>query len=137
MDAISTIIDTLSVGRDSKNDGGRKVKAILVIDNPKSCEKCYYRFIGNDNSSYCGLTKTFMNRKTDVTKEIDVCCPLRPMPKKKEVEVNEIEDIMHTEYSIEDIYTNKYVATIRLATDKLISLGWNACLDEILGENNG
>ena len=61
--------------------------------------------------------------------------PLRPMPQKKEVEVNEIEDIMHTEYSIEDIYTNKYVATIRLATDKLISLGWNGCLDEILGGN--
>ena len=58
-------------------------------------------------------------------------CELKPMPQKKEVEVNEIEDIMHTEYSIEDIYTNKYIATIRLATDKLISLGWNACLEEI------
>ena len=53
------------------------------------------------------------------------------MPQKKEVEVNRIEDIMHTEYSIEDIFTNKYIATIRLATDKLISLGWNACLEEI------
>ena len=61
-------------------------------------------------------------------------CPIKLMPEKKEVEVNEIEDIMHTEYSIEDIYTNKYIATIRLATDKLISLGWNACLDEIKGE---
>ena len=57
--------------------------------------------------------------------------PLRPMPEKKEVKVNEIEDIMHTEYSIEDICTNKYAATILLATDKLISLGWNACVEEL------
>ena len=59
---------------------------------------------------------------------------LKPMPQKKEVEVNKIEDIMHTEYSIDDIYKQKYIADIRLATDKLISLGYNGCLDEILGD---
>ncbi len=59
---------------------------------------------------------------------------IMPMPQKKEVEVNKIEDIMHVEYSIDDIYTKKYVADIRLATDKLISLGYNACIDEIAGD---
>lgn len=61
---------------------------------------------------------------------------LRPLPQKKEIEVNEIDDIMHTEYSIEDIYTNKYIATILLETDKLISLGYNACLDDIMEKKN-
>ena len=59
---------------------------------------------------------------------------LKPMPQKKKVEVNDIKDIMHVEYSIEDIYKNKYVADIQLATDKLIALGYNWCIDEILGE---
>ena len=100
------------------------MKAILVIDEmPNSCDKCEVRCDGYTAKEY--FEKNI--KRPD-------WCPLKPMPQKKEVEVNEIEDIMHTEYSIEDIYTNKYVATIRLATDKLISLGWNACLDEILGE---
>ena len=89
-----------------------KEKAILVISMPKSCEKCDYRFIGNDNSSYCGLTKTFMNRKTDVTKEIDVCCPLRPMPERKEVH-----------------YTDPLFGEV----ENLTNIGYNKCLDD-LGE---
>ena len=101
------------------------MKAILVIDMPEKCEDCP---LTEWAGSYCRLIGMFVND------ERPSWCPLKPMPQKKEVEVNEIEDIMHTEYSVEDIYTNKYVATILLATDKLISLGWNACIDEILGE---
>ena len=100
------------------------MKSILVIDTPKSCKKCpmwvhtYFVDCGKDYFyEACCLGKDK--------------CLLKPMPEKKEVEVNKIEDIMHTEYSIEDIYTNKYIATIQLAADKLISLGWNACLEEI------
>lgn len=97
------------------------MKAILVIDNmPNSCDECEVRCGGYTAKEYAekGIKRPSW-------------CPLKPLPQKKEVEVNEIEDIMHTEYSIEDIYTNKYVATIRLATDSLISLGWNACLEEL------
>ena len=95
------------------------MKAVLVIDEmPENCRECRYRcFEASLRDKYRPSW-----------------CPLRPLPQKKEVEVNEIDDIMHTEYSIEDIYTNKYIATIRLATDKLISLGWNACLDYITGD---
>lgn len=98
-------------------------KALLVIDMPKSCADCKLSDFGR-----CWGTYSYVHMRSD---DIPVNCPLKPMPQKLEVEVNEIEDLMHTEYSIEDIYTNKYVATIRLATDKLISLGWNACLEEI------
>lgn len=110
------------------------MKAILVIDMPNNCYDCQYcRFDARRyNFRGCVLADTDVQDGTiDICKEVHSCCPLKPMPQKKEVEVNRIEDIMHTEYSIEDIFTNKYIATIRLATDKLISLGWNACLEEI------
>lgn len=96
---------------------GLNRKAILVIDMPTDCLKCPL------SDGYCWNIFPIKGKADD--------CPLKPLPQKKEVEVNEIDDIMHTEYSIKDIYTDKYVADIRLATDKLISLGWNACLEEI------
>lgn len=96
------------------------MKAILVIDMPEACA---------DGCPVMCRTRGINHRPT--------WCPLKPMPQKKEVEVNEIEDIMRTEYSIEDIYTNKYVATIRLATDKLISIGWNACIEALEVSQNG
>lgn len=100
------------------------MKAIVVIDMPESCDvcPCYYkdffvcRVAKKENENWYGIKPNW--------------CPLKPMPEPKDVEVNGIEDIMHTEYSIE-VITNKCIATTRLATDKLISLGWNACLDEI------
>ena len=79
MDAISTIIDTLSVGRDSKNDGGRKVKAILVIDVPvlddgrHLCNECP---IWNKERMFCEYD---FNMKAKG-------CPLKPMPEQKEVD---------------------------------------------------
>ena len=105
------------------------MKAILVIDMPDNCAECQFcGFGGRDLEKYvCCLTR----EHSDDTHMVG--CPLKPLPQKKKVEVNEIEDIMQVEYSIEDIYTNKYIANIRLATDKLMSLGWNACIDEILG----
>lgn len=108
-------------------DGVKKMKAILVVDKPESCTSC---LLGIYHKRWFCL-KTL--KDIDITDRYNIpsWCPLKPMPQKKEVEVNEIEDIMRTEYSIEDIYTNKYVATIRLATDKLISIGWNACLEEL------
>lgn len=101
------------------------MKSLLIIGTPKNCGDCP---CAGEEFGICQADEK--HRDCDWYK-IPSWCPLKPMPQKKEVEVNEIEDIMHTEYSIEDIYTNKYVATIRLATDKLISLGWNACLEEM------
>ncbi len=110
------------------------MKAILVIDlNDTTLKewdtvisKCWAKVVvntpikGGAHGIGCVYAKNYVE--------------LKPMPQKKKVEVNEIKDIMHTEYSIEDIYKNKYVADIRLATDKLIALGYNYCIDEILGE---
>lgn len=92
------------------------MKAILVIDVPESeiNKPCMVKWL--NGTEWVAVGKS------------------RPMPEPKDVEVNEIEDIMHIKYSIEDIYTNKYIANIQLATDKLISLGWNACIDMITGE---
>ena len=110
------------------------MKAILVIDDvPSCCTACpFFEFV-NDYEDDCRIRcNVKFGRINEYGTEVrPKWCPLKPMPEPKEVEVNEIEDLMHTEYSIEDIYTNKYIATIRLATDKLISLGWNACLKEI------
>ena len=108
------------------------MKAILVINEmPTECIECPFHRIYVDgwlNETHCTITA---KRNKDGVNTRAEWCPLKPMPQKKEVEVNEIEDIIHTEYSIEDIYTNKYIATILLATDKLISLGWNACIEEL------
>ena len=64
----------------------------------------------------------------------DFCCPLKPLPEKKEVKVEKIEDIMHTEFQTMDVITDKFIADVRFETDKLIALGYNACIDEISGE---
>ena len=72
--------------------------------------------------------KTSIRLKNEENKWIEEV-EIKPMPEPIYVEVNKIEDIMHTEYSIEDIS-----AKIRLDTDKIFSLGWNACLEEITGE---
>ena len=105
-------------------------KAILVTDMPDSCLSCDYTLC-----HICDVDKftigDYMNGKVELIKDTGrhISCPFKSMPEKKEVEVNRIEDIMHTEFSIEDISTK-----IRLDTDKIFSLGWNACIDEILGE---
>ncbi len=56
-------------------------------------------------------------------------CPLKPLPQKLEVKVDTFDDIMHTEFQMTDV-----IANIRFETDKLVALGWNACLDAIEGE---
>ena len=103
------------------------MKAILVINVPEDFDyrKCS---IGGDGNIY------YERKGEQRTSIIGNIKNLKPLPQKKEVEVNEINDIMHTEYSIRDIYNDKYVADICLATDKLISLGWNYCIDKIIGE---
>lgn len=100
------------------------MKAILVVDMPSDCVKCnQFAF------DCCHAIKREIERENIVQCTRPDWCPLKPMPQPIYVEVNKIEDIMHTEFSIEDIS-----AKIRLDTDKIFSLGWNACLNEILGE---
>jgi len=58
-------------------------------------------------------------------------CPLRPLPSKIDVTVKRFEDIQS--YSITEVADN-ISARIILKTDEIFALGWNACLEEIIGE---
>ena len=103
------------------------MKAIVMIDMPTKCSNCqlveeWFTEYGEE-AYYCPL------HRMTVPKNGDVCKELRPLPEKKNVEVKNIEDIMHTEFLLDSL-----VAKINLDADKLIALGWNSCVDEILGE---
>lgn len=92
-------------------------KAILVIDEmPNDCYECNFAI------DLCHGTippQEYYNKRPS-------WCPLKPMPEKLHVEVNRIEDLMPSEFDID-----KLSLKIRLDTDKLFALGWNACLKEI------
>ena len=83
------------------------MKAILVIDMPSVCEDCFYHITDVRGYHYCGLTQCFMSKDIDVETEKEPWCPLRPLPDRKNV----------------DFHPNIPYA-----------LGWNACIDEIIGE---
>lgn len=82
------------------------MKAILVIDMPKSCEDCRLADFGK-----CWGSNSYLHLSTkDRPKE----CPLRPMPKKKMPK--------HGEMFPQDM--------------RLVDRwkGYDMCIDEILGE---
>ena len=86
-------------------------KAILVIDKiPNNCYDCRYcRFDARRyNFRGCILTDTDVQDGTiDICKEVHSCCPLKPMPEKKE----------------EGDYMEDY--------GSLVAIGWNKCLEEL------
>ena len=86
------------------------MKAILVIDMPKTCNDCpMMAWDDEDNWLGCHLT----NRQTGVWSAQagrPVDCPLKPMPKQKDTSFNEA-------------FMQGY------------KCGWNACLCEELIEN--
>lgn len=106
------------------------MKAVLLIDMPKSCADCKYcGFEQFTKKSACVICEGNFDIDEDIENERSAICPLRPLPEKKNVAVEDIEDIMHTEFLLDSL-----IAKIHLDTDKLIALGWNSCVDEILGE---
>ena len=87
------------------------MKAILVIDMPKSCNKCKlktHRFGFTTNKMKVGC-KFKGDILTDVLSDRPNWCPLKPMPSKYELTTEK---------------GNRY------------AVGWNDCIDEILGEEN-
>lgn len=67
------------------------MKAILVIDMPNNCYDCQYcRFDARKyNFRGCVLTDTDVQDGTiDIRKEVHSCCPLKPMPMKRETMVH-------------------------------------------------
>ena len=91
------------------------MKAILVIDMPKKCEEC--PFFENEDVRSCLAYmdfKAYTIILTKVGEEKAHFCPLKPMPQKMKVDYDTI-------------------ATCEV-TEKVVAMGWNACIDEILGE---
>ena len=99
------------------------MKKMLIIEEPESCETCPLR-------SYSNLMLMCTPMRESAS---DVRCPLKPLPEKKVVTVKRMEDIQS--YSITEV-ADKISAKIILKTDEVFALGWNACLDSIIGENN-
>lgn len=91
------------------------MKAILVIDMPKNCNKCKlktHRFSFTTNKMKVGC-KFKGDILTDVLSDRPNWCPLKPMPSKMKVEY---ETIAACE-----------------VTEKVVAMGWNACIETILG----
>ena len=96
------------------------MKAILVIDIPTCCEKCHlliYRqqyYTSSRDESFDEIS-CFDGRKLfteDFKTQRCYECPMKPMPEKRSLN-----------------YTSDYHGLYRAEAK-----GWNACIDEILGE---
>lgn len=88
------------------------MKAILVLEMPKSCRDCKLTYLDTGDDAYFGVNVQrciFDDAEAD-TDERYYDCPLRPLPQKKELFGKPTLDKM-AEY-----------------------IGWNDCLDEITGE---
>ncbi|MBQ6559436.1 MAG: hypothetical protein IJL85_01260 [Erysipelotrichaceae bacterium] len=88
------------------------MKAILIVDMPKSCEDCHLRFSGEPNE-WCWYLRHGLD---DITSKPS-WCPLRPMPKLKEPR-----GMIKSGGTITEIYDNDE------------DVGYNKALYEIMGE---
>lgn len=86
------------------------MKAILVMDMPSRCLNCNCvgRINHNGKFNVCRITGEIL-REDDYYKENPDWCPLKPMPEKKEDNSADKESVA------------------------CFKLGYNACIDEILG----
>ena len=90
-------------------------KGIIVIDIPESCMSCpcyketYTGWDDNwdDGGEWCGITGEAVYGYTD-----DEQCPIKPMPEK---------------------YSKALIIKGDTFNERYVD-GWNACIDEILGE---
>ena len=89
------------------------MKAILIIDMPKSCEDCE---LCDGTYDYICLRLGEVDESVENGTK-DLRCPLKPMPERK----RKIKELPQ--------YTKEYETYCKGEVD-----GWNFCLDEILGE---
>lgn len=82
-------------------------KAVLVIDMPDSCDKCEFGYYSDGRILLCGYKDKIGDKENKPN-----WCPLQPIPERKG---------KHSELNMYD-------------TDNHYEIGWNACLDKILGE---
>lgn len=90
-------------------------KGIIVVDIPEYCCRCPFEICGGDKY-YCDIYETLnIAKKATPLPDRQIkpdWCPIRPMPEKKEV---------CGRYSQPDGVTASF------------KVGWNACIEEILG----
>ena len=82
------------------------MKAILVINMPKSCAVCPIFQEGIDG--YCPIGFLTPSNKYEIAKG----CPLKPMPKKRTID------------ECEQVYIQRQL-------EKVYNDGWNTCLEEL------
>lgn len=99
-------------------------KAVVIIDMPQCCEKCFFcackyalPLSTGRKGIYCQLDseKEIFDIAFDKKNFLSQKCPLRPLPKKKNVMAIDVAS------SINEIYTSGK------------EVGWNKCLDVITG----
>lgn len=90
------------------------MKATLITDMPNTCNDCQFR-----HHRHCDILGELSEKwdGTDEFKNRDKNCPLKPLPQKR---VLPEEEVVGTNYGEEPWFTD----------------GYNACIDEILGDNN-
>lgn len=93
------------------------MKAILVIDKPENCDDCQlmHSYYDHDYGWIKKCVGSGVNDCIVFKKKLEDYCPLKPIPKKKPT--------LNT-YVVEDM--KKQIVDIH-------SVGWNDCIDELLG----
>ena len=90
-------------------------KAILILEKPNSCSECPL-FCGHYSDMSCGgLNNRGINYPYPKDFRQD-WCPLKELPEKQDLDISKITDRDYLQYAGE------------------YESGWNACLNEILGE---
>lgn len=92
-------------------------KAILVLEMPNNCYQCPYC---DCKDNYCVLCGESMETQG----ERQSWCPLKELPQKKE----------YTPLRIDDAFELVGSNAIRIQVGNVYIRGFNACLEEILGE---
>ena len=104
------------------------MKAIIVIDMPKVCGECRASFCGDVWYCYAGEYRRPLF--TENIQEKPSWCPLKPLPCKKYMRQMP-SDVLEKSQRKRDFIIHK------VDVDNSYVEGWNACLDEILGETEG
>lgn len=113
---------------------GRDMKAVLVVDMPKSCLEC--EFCGYISDIKDGFRSCFLNKHCFEERNAEeeyLMCPLRPLPEKQKLTVtgkNQIEK--------KRIIRSKSLEWIKKGfvnnSEVAFYCGYNACIDEVVGE---
>ena len=109
---------------------------IVVINVPKNCAECRYNEVDDGcKENICRLLDSWKEPDFDDNSGRYKYCPLRPLPEKQKLIVtgkNQIEKKKIIESKSLEWIKKGYINNPEVA----FYCGYNACLDEILGETN-